>query len=89
MLIECRRGHIFPWGGNQLAASVESHGPVANALAKLPGCEAVQDGENGVTVRFDFDLFGAVAKLMKPRRKHRATSSDRQRLSAAGQKTRF
>ena len=38
MIVPCRYGHIFPYGSNLLAASVNAHSNVAGALRRLPCC---------------------------------------------------
>jgi hypothetical protein len=53
-IIPCQRGHIFPWGGDRLAASIDTRGASAKQLMELRGVEVVQDASDGATV-----LFGA------------------------------
>ena len=45
MVIPCRYGHIFPHGGNTLAASVDGHTNVAGVLRRL--YRVHQDGTSG------------------------------------------
>lgn len=47
MVIPCRYGHIFPHGGNTLAASVDGHTRIAGLLRCLPCCKVHQDGDGG------------------------------------------
>ncbi|MCC6126622.1 MAG: hypothetical protein IT426_16800 [Pirellulales bacterium] len=83
-IIPCQRGHIFPWGGNRLAASTKTIGPTAKALRVMPGVEVVQDGSDGVTVIFDVGLFDRVAKMLKPWRKRHLSAEHRRRLTESG-----
>jgi len=70
-IIPCKRGHIFPWGGDKLAASTNNSGPTARKLKALAFVTVVQDGDDGITVTFPVERFPEVAKLMKPRRRRR------------------
>jgi len=65
--IVCRYGHIFPWGGDLLAASTDFAGSVANRLMKVAGVQVVHDGDDGATVVFPRSLLKAVASLLRPR----------------------
>ena len=65
LLVRCKFGHIFPNGGNVLAASVDGHPNVAAVLRRLPCCRIHQDGDFGeLTVLFDVADFAKVAKIM-------------------------
>jgi len=77
MILLCQRGHIFPWGGDRLAASTDSPGATARKLAALPGAILHQDGADGMTVVFDVADFAAVAALMHPRRRRQMTEAQR------------
>jgi hypothetical protein len=68
-LIPCRNGHIYPHGGVLLGASTNNRGPIARALAALPGVLVVQDGNDGINVVFPVVEFEAVAAILKPRRR--------------------
>jgi hypothetical protein len=35
-MIDCRHGHIYPHGGDQLGDSTNTRGPIAKRLAALP-----------------------------------------------------
>jgi hypothetical protein len=76
VVIPCQFGHIYPQGGELLAASTNHRGPVANRLASLPCSALVQDGDDGVNVVFHVDDFAAVARVMKPKRR-RALSPEK------------
>lgn len=80
LTIPCRSGHIFPHGGEMLAASVDGHPNIAFALRKL-GLKVHQAGTDGQTLLFHVVQFKAVAKIMRPHRKRQWT--DAQRAEAA------
>ena len=68
MVLACRYGHILPWGGNLLAASVDGHPNIAGRLRTLSCCTVVQDGDFGeLTATFDVADFQTVARVMRPR----------------------
>jgi hypothetical protein len=79
------RGHIFPWGGDKLAASVDK-GRLVKSLMALGCCALVQDGDSGGTVTFALQDFAKVAAIMRPRRRRRLKPEQRrknaQRLQA-------
>ena len=83
-IIPCRHGHLFRHSDELLAASTNTSGSVATRLKALAGCQVLQDGSDGVTVAFPPELFGSVAKLMRPRRRRWLTDAHRERLVAAG-----
>src|SRR5262249_11341591 len=56
------RGHVFPWGGDMLAASVDKPRLVKPLMA-LGCCELVQDGDDGATVTFAVSDFPRVAAI--------------------------
>jgi len=90
MILLCKYGHIYPAGGNLLAASVDGHPIVANRLGRLPCCRVEQDGDFGeLTVVFDVADFDTVARIMRPRRRRRLSAAHRDRLVAAGAASRF
>lgn len=76
-IIPCRHGHIYPHGGDTLAASTDRRGAVATRLVALPGVTLHQDGSDGVTVLFHVDRFGEVAEIMQPRRRRRLSEAQR------------
>ena len=85
MIVPCRYGHIFPHGGNLLAASVDGHPNVVSALRKLPCCHVHQDGDFGeLTVVFDVRDFAKVAKILRPRRRRQVSAVERDRLRGMG-----
>jgi hypothetical protein len=78
LIIPCRFGHIFPHGGNTLAASVDAHPNIAGMLRRLPCCRIHQDGAFGeLTVLFDIADFAKVARIMRPRRRRQVSESQK------------
>jgi hypothetical protein len=82
MIIPCRHGHIFPWGGDKLTASTDRRGGIAKSLMGLPGVAVHQDGSDGVTAVFPVERFDAVAALLIPRRRRVVSEAERERLRA-------
>jgi hypothetical protein len=88
MILACRYGHILPWGGNLLAASVDGHPNIAGRLRTLSCCTVVQDGDFGeLTVTFDVADFQTVARIMRPRCRRQISDKEKaemvKRLQAA------
>ena len=81
MEIPCRRGTVYPQGGNRLAVMVDGYRGLVKQMRQLPYLEIVQDGQSEATFVFDVADFDKVAELVKPWRKPRM--SDEQRLAAA------
>jgi len=79
-IIPCRFGHIYPQGGEMLAAATKRRGRTATMLRQVPGVEVRQDGSDGINVVFPVDLFPAVAAIMRPHR--RAVLTDEQKATA-------
>jgi hypothetical protein len=89
-IIPCKWGHVFPHGGDLLAASVDGFPKVAGRLRRLACVEIWQDGDLGeLTALFHVRDFGRVAQVMRPRRRRRLTETQRAKLVEAGAKTRF
>ena len=83
MVIPCVHGHIYPHGGNMLAASVDGHPNVAGALWRLKCCRVQQNGDFGeLTVLFDVADFAKVAAVM--RSKWRRVMSEAQKGATGG-----
>jgi hypothetical protein len=82
MLLPCKIGHVFPFGGTRLAASVDGFPRLAKKIAALPTARVHQDGDDGTTIVFDVAQFDAVAKIMQPKRR-RADFAPRIRPTAA------
>jgi hypothetical protein len=73
----CQHGHIYPHGGDVLAASTNTRGGIARKLAALDCTTVVQDGSDGINATFHVRDFERVAELMKPRRRRRLTLEQR------------
>lgn len=84
LIIPCRHGHIYPYGGDLLGAATNCRGPVANRLKALPGVQVVQDGDDGINVTFRLEQFDVVAAVLKPRRRRRLSPEHKDKLVAAG-----
>ena len=80
----CKHGHIYPQGGDMLAASSDKRGPLAKALVGLDCTTVLQDGDDGVNVTFHVDHFDKIATLLQPRRRRRVSEQERQRLAELG-----
>ena len=81
MIITGKNGHIFPWGGDVLAATTSTpkrRGNNANLLVELHCCQTKQDGDDGVTVVFHRENFDDVAEVIKPRRRRRLNPAQRE-----------
>jgi hypothetical protein len=78
--IPCRLGMIYPHGGIRLAVEVDHHPGAARKLAAIPGITIHQDGgwHREMTFLFHVDLFDAVAKIVRPRRRRRLAAEQRQ-----------
>ena len=88
-VIPGRRGHVYPWGGERLAASTNTSGRTAARLKALPGVEVCQDGSDGATVLFTVELLDQVADLLVLRRRRRVTDQERSRLAELGRRFGF
>lgn len=88
-IIPGRLGHVFPHGGNMLAASTNSNGPTARKLVALPGVVLWQNGSDGVTVLFSPDQLEAVAALLHLRRRRVLSEAARAHLRTLGAKYGF
>ncbi len=90
MIIPCQNGHIYPHGGETLAASTDRCGSVAKRLAGLDCVTVVQDGSDGTTAAFDVSNLDRIAQIMIPRKGRRRLSPEhRARLLEVGRKHRF
>ena len=84
MILLCRYGHLFPWGGDLLAASVDGHPNVAGRLRRLKCCQVVQDGEFGeLTATFHVKDFDRMAEVMRARRRPRPALAPERRQELA------
>jgi len=73
----CQHGHIYPHGGELLAAATDKRGGIAKKLAALDCTTVVQDGSDGINATFHVRDFERVAELMKPKRRRRLTVEQR------------
>ncbi|MCX7424735.1 MAG: hypothetical protein NTW96_03770 [Planctomycetia bacterium] len=81
-IIPCRFGHLYPFGGDLLAASVDGYPKVAGRLRKLDCCRIHQDGDGGeLTVVFHVDALARVARIIRPRRRPRLSPERRAELA--------
>jgi hypothetical protein len=72
-MIPCRHGHIYPHGGEYLAASTNHRGSIAKRLAASIGVRISQDGDDGINAVFHEMDFDTVAAILKPKRRRRLT----------------
>ena len=89
LMIPCKFGHIYPQGGELLAASTDHRGPVANRLVNLPCVRVLQDGDDGVNVVFHVDDLVEVAKVMSARRRRKLSPEKRNEQTERLRKYRF
>ena len=89
MLIPCQRGHIYPHGDQMLGFASDSRGPLVKKLVRSGLVTATQDGDDGTNVIFHVDDFGAVATIVKPKRRRRLDSETRTELIESGKRFRF
>jgi hypothetical protein len=87
-IVPCKYGHIYPYGGRQLVASMDKRGRLASRLASLGCVRVFRDADDGVDVLFDVGDFDRVAEVMKPRKRRRMSDAEKARLVAAGKATR-
>src|SRR5262249_6974448 len=80
MEIPCRKGTIYPFGGEMLAVQVDGRPLTAKRLLSLPGVRLLQDGDWERTFRFDVAQFSEVAAIVLPRRRRQISDAERQRL---------
>jgi hypothetical protein len=66
--LACRRGTIYPHGGDELAASVSRPAVLRELLALGDDVKVHQRGDLEATVRFPAALLDQVAGVLKPRR---------------------
>lgn len=84
-----RNGHVYPDGGDYLVASTNTVGSVASRLRQLPTCKVVQDGDDGLSVRFHVSQFETVARLLRLFRRRVPSERQRSALAIAGAAHRF
>ncbi len=80
--IECRYGHIYPHGGNLLAASIDGFPKVASRLRRLKCCRVIQDGDHGeLTVILDVVDLPKVVRIIRPRQRRQLSARQRAELA--------
>jgi hypothetical protein len=84
VVIPCKYGHIYPHGGEYLAASTTHRGAIANQLAALSCVRVVQDGDDGLNAVFHIGDFDQVAAVMKPKRRRKLSFEHAEKLATAG-----
>ena len=89
MIMLCRHGEIYPFGGDQLVASTKVAGGIARVLKGLSYTIVYQDGSDGVDVLFPGDRFEEIAAIMKPRKRRQISDAEGKRLAEMGAKFRF
>lgn len=82
MVIPCRYGEIFPYGGELLVVEVEGHPGLARQLDAIPETCVFQQGDGFVAFRFPLPVFEQVAEIVKPRRRRQVTPALREHLAA-------
>ena len=85
----CQHGHIYPHGGELLAAATDKRGGIAKKLAALDCTTVVQDGSDGANVVFPVEHFDEVARIMKARKRRRLSPEHRRKLTEAAAKYRL
>jgi hypothetical protein len=83
-----KRGHIFLWGRDELAATTDAPSR-RRALLALPGVRVRQRGDREVTVSFNPALTEQVAQILGCRRRRKLTTEHRRKLVEAGSGHRF
>src|SRR5262249_19799844 len=61
----CRRGVIYPWGGDRLGVMIDHRPGVARRVGALPGVVMEQGGDREFTFSFDVALFEQVAAIVQ------------------------
>lgn len=87
--LPCRKGVIYPFGGDLLAVEIIGHPVIARRVGNIPGVRLHQDGDSEETYVFHAELFLSVAVLVLPRKRRRLSDEDRERLVQAGASFRF
>ncbi len=76
-LVLCQHSEIGPHGGEYLLACTKNCGSVATRLAELDCVKVVQDGDDGINVKFHINYFEVVAEILRPRRRRRLSETQR------------
>lgn len=78
MVIPCRVGEIYPFGGSTLVIEIDGHRRIRGRLARLDCCEGHQDGDDCGSFRFDMSDFDTVAEIVKPYRRPQLSPEERE-----------
>ena len=76
-IIPCRHGHIYPHSAELLAVATDKRGPIAAAIARLPGVTVLQMGDDGINAAFPLTMLPAVARIIRPKRTRQMTAKQR------------
>lgn len=87
LVIPCRHGEIYPFGGRYLAAATYTRGPIAKRLLKYG--KLYNDADDGATVVFHVSDFDAIAEIIKPRTRRRLSADHKAKLAEASQRNRI
>jgi hypothetical protein len=79
----CRRGMIYPAGGDQLIAYTDTRGVLRKLLALDPALRVHQHGDAEASVRFPVALLDAVAGVLRPRRRRTLTPERARAIGSA------
>lgn len=88
MVIPCRIGEIYPYGGDHLVLEVEGHRKIKAKLARLECCELYQDGDVFGSFLFHVDDFDEIAAIAKPHRRPQLSAERREALRQQMQQVR-
>jgi hypothetical protein len=86
--IPCQRGHFYPHSATLIGFASNSRGGTIKRLAAMPGVTVLNDGADGLNLAFPAELFPAVPRMVKPRRRRQLNQEQRDRLAAMGFKPR-
>jgi hypothetical protein len=80
----CRRGTVYPYGGDMLAVEIDYRPSTAKKLAAVPGIIHHQAGDAEQTFLFPLALFNQVAAIVKPRRRRKLSAEQKAKLAVSG-----
>jgi hypothetical protein len=86
--VPCRYGHVCVWSTDALAAYCRANRLRPRLLA-VPGARAVQLGDRECTIVFPAAELGTVTGILGARRRRVLSPEQRDRLVAAGERTRI
>ena len=82
------RGHICPWGGDNLAVCIDGHPLLCKRLSKEPWVIDCQYGDDGINAVFHICHSEKAAKYAQLYKKRKLTPAQREALISAGVHTR-